>query len=137
MGYCLINGTRYYKDDRTGRVTIDDASQAEADRRTLQNQTGSRGSTGASARRSGPVNSQTSMRQTQSASGRTVRSTVPTPSRRRGAPWGWIIAIGVTAAVAAAFVYNYVHVSAPEWAIENYMDGVSSTDSTETDVDCQ
>jgi len=33
MSYVLINGKRYYKDDRTGRITLDNVSQAEADRR--------------------------------------------------------------------------------------------------------
>lgn len=31
MSYVLINGKRYYKDDRTGRATVDNVSQAEAD----------------------------------------------------------------------------------------------------------
>lgn len=38
MSYVLINGKRYYKDDRTGRTTLDNVSQAEADRRTQRNQ---------------------------------------------------------------------------------------------------
>lgn len=33
MSYVLIDGKRYYKDDRTGRVTLDNVSQVEADRR--------------------------------------------------------------------------------------------------------
>ena len=38
MSYVLINGKRYYKDDRTGRTTLDNVSQAEADRRIQRNQ---------------------------------------------------------------------------------------------------
>lgn len=37
MSYVLINGKRYYKDDRTGRTTLDNVSQAEADRRARRN----------------------------------------------------------------------------------------------------
>ena len=33
MSYVLINGKRYYKDDRTGETTRDNVSQAVADRR--------------------------------------------------------------------------------------------------------
>ena len=32
MSYVLINGKRYYKDDRTGETTRDNVSQAVADR---------------------------------------------------------------------------------------------------------
>ena len=39
MGYYLINGKRYYKDDRTGRVTVDNVSQEEAERRERPNWT--------------------------------------------------------------------------------------------------
>lgn len=42
MSYVLINGKRYYKDDRTGRTTLDNVSQAEADRRTQRNQRAAR-----------------------------------------------------------------------------------------------
>lgn len=38
MSYVLINGKRYYKDDRTGRATVDNVSQAEADRRAQRTQ---------------------------------------------------------------------------------------------------
>ena len=38
MSYVLINGKRYYKDDRTGRTTLDNVSQAEADHRAQRNQ---------------------------------------------------------------------------------------------------
>ena len=38
MSYLLINGKRYYRDDRTGRTTLDNVSQAEADRRAQRNQ---------------------------------------------------------------------------------------------------
>lgn len=38
MSYLLIDGQRYYKDDRTGRIIRDNVSQLEADRRALRNQ---------------------------------------------------------------------------------------------------
>lgn len=33
MSYVLINGKRYYKDDRTGQITIDNVSQETAEHR--------------------------------------------------------------------------------------------------------
>ena len=41
MSYVLINGTRYYKNDRTGKVTMDTASAEEAERRAGGNAGGS------------------------------------------------------------------------------------------------
>lgn len=38
MSYILINGKRYYKDDRTGKTMLDNVSQAEADQRARRNQ---------------------------------------------------------------------------------------------------
>ena len=38
MSYVLINGKRYYKDDRTGKTMLDNVSQAEADQRAQRNQ---------------------------------------------------------------------------------------------------
>lgn len=37
MSYILINGKRYYKDDITGEVLIDNVSQSVADQRALYN----------------------------------------------------------------------------------------------------
>lgn len=37
MSYILINGKRYYKDDITGEVSIDNVSQSVADQRALYN----------------------------------------------------------------------------------------------------
>ena len=36
MSYILINGKRYYKDDRTGKTMLDNVSQAEADQRARE-----------------------------------------------------------------------------------------------------
>lgn len=44
MGYVLINGKRYYQDSN-GKVTLDNVSQAEADRRERRNQTGNTSNT--------------------------------------------------------------------------------------------
>ena len=38
MSYVLINGKRYYKDDRTGETTRANVSQAVADRRAQKTQ---------------------------------------------------------------------------------------------------
>ena len=53
MGYCLINGKRYYRDDQTGRLTVDNVSQQEADRR--MNRTENRSVSRGTAVRSGSM----------------------------------------------------------------------------------
>lgn len=46
MSYVLQNGRRCYRDDRTGRVVVDNVSQAEADKREQRSQCGSAPHTG-------------------------------------------------------------------------------------------
>ena len=91
MSYVLIDGKRYYKDDRTGRTTLDNVSQAEADRRTQRNQGAAR---------------------TIGTAGTTVHT---------GFPWKAVIACAVIVLFIGAFFYNRSHVSSEEQAITNYM----------------
>ncbi len=103
MSYVLINGKRYYKDDRTGRTTLDNVSQAEADRRIQRNQMTAR---------------------TTGAAGATVHT---------GFPWKVVIVCAVIFLFIGAIFYNHSHVSSEEQAITNYMniqqaeEGVSNT----------
>ena len=102
MSYVLIDGKRYYKDDRTGRTTLDNVSQAEADRRIQRNQM--------TARTTGAV-------------GATVHT---------GFLWKVVIVCTVIFLFIGAIFYNCSHVSSKEQAITNYMnvqqaEGVSNT----------
>ena len=91
MSYVLINGKRYYKDDRTGRTTLDNVSPAEANRRAQRNQ--------------GPA-------RTTGMAGTAVHT---------GFPWKAVIACAVLILFIGAFFYNRSHVSSEEQAITNYM----------------
>ena len=91
MSYVLINGKRYYKDDRTGRTTLDNVSQAEADRRAQRNQ---------------------GIARTTGTAGTTAHA---------GFPWKVVIACAVIALFIGAFFYNHSHVSSEEQAITDYM----------------
>ena len=115
MGYCLINGKRYYRDDQTGRLTVDNVSQQEADRR--MNRTENRSVSRGTAVRSG------SMAASQNSRG-TVRNAAPARRRSRRIPWGWILAAAVILSVIGAFVYNRSHISAEEQTISSYMQAV-------------
>lgn len=116
MSYVLINGKRYYKDDRTGRTTLDNVSQAEADRRAQRNRETTR-------------TSRTNPPQTMTGSGRTTTNadnvihttgTVGT-SVHTGFPWKAVIVCAVIALFIGAFFYNRSHISSEEQAITNYM----------------
>lgn len=107
MSYVLINGKRYYKDDRTGRTTLDNVSQAEADRRIQRNQMTAR---------------------TTGTAGATVHI---------GFLWKVVIACAVIFLFIGAIFYNRFHVSSEEQAITNYMNvqqaaGASNTVEAET-----
>ena len=108
MSYVLINGKRYYKDDRTGRTTLDNVSQAEADRRTQRNQ--------GAARTTGNAGN---VIHTTGTAGTTVHT---------GFPWKAVIACAVIVLFIGAFFYNRSHVSSEEQAITNYMNA-EDTDS--------
>lgn len=105
MSYVLINGKRYYKDDRTGRTTLDNVSQVEADRRAQRKQ----GIGGAAASGHPGIGN----RRTTSGSGNSVA--------RTGVYWKPIIICSVIALFVGAFLYNRYHVSSAEEAIKNYM----------------
>ena len=108
MSYVLINGKRYYKDDRTGRTTLDNVSQAEADRRTQRNQGAAR---------------------TTGNAGNVIHTTGTTGTIvHTGFPWKAVIACAVIILFIGAFFYNRSHVSSEEQAITNYMNA-EDTDS--------
>ena len=123
MSYVLINGKRYYKDDRTGRTTLDNVSQAEADRRTQRNQ--------GAARTTGTYRPQTA-----AGNGRTTGNAgneIPTTGTagtivHTGFLWKAVIACAVIVLFIGAFFYNRSHVSSEEQAITNYMNA-EDTDS--------
>lgn len=125
MSYVLINGKRYYKDDRTGRTTLDNVSQAEADRRVQRDQ--------GTARTTAIYHSQTAR-----GNGRTTGNTAnvihPTGTAgttvHTGFPWKAVIACAVIALFIGAFFYNRSHISSEEQTITNYMNA-QGTDSND------
>lgn len=116
MSYVLINGKRYYKDDRTGIITLDNVSQAEADRRAQRNQD--------TAKTTGTYRPQAIV-----GNGRTISNAgnVIHTAGTVGAtvhedfPWKMVIACTVIVLFIGAFLYNRSHVSSEEQAIINYM----------------
>lgn len=126
MSYVLIDGKRYYKDERTGRVTLDNVSQAEADRRAQRNKGVVRNSgTG----RTSAVNS--------NGNNRTAANSVNTTHTVRttagiGFPWKVVIVCAVIALFVGAFFYNRSHISSEEQAINNYMNAQQSQASADT-----
>ena len=123
MSYVLINGKRYYKDDRTGRTTLDNVSQAEADRRTQRNQ--------GAARTTGTYRPQTAAGndRTTGNAGNVIHITGTAGTTvHTGFPWKAIIACAVTILFIGAFFYNRSHVSSEEQTITNYMNA-QETDS--------
>lgn len=123
MSYVLINGKRYYKDDRTGRTTLDNVSQAEADRRTQRNQ--------GAARTTGTYRPQTAARNgrtTGNAGNEILITGTAGTTVHTGFPWKAVIACAVIVLFIGAFFYNRSHVSSEEQAITNYMNA-EDTDS--------
>lgn len=123
MSYVLIDGKRYYKDDRTGRTTLDNVSQAEADRRTQRNQ--------GAARTTGTYRPQTAAGngRTTGNAGNVIHSTGTAGTTvHTGFPWKPVIACAVIILFIGAFFYNRSHVSSEEQAITNYMNA-EDTDS--------
>lgn len=123
MSYVLINGKRYYKDDRTGRTTLDNVSQAEADRRTQRNQ-----GTARTTRTYRPQTAAGNGRTTGNA-GNVIHTTGTAGTTvHAGFPWKAVIACAVIILFIGAFFYNRSHVSSEEQAITNYMNA-EDTDS--------
>lgn len=123
MSYVLIDGKRYYKDDRTGRTTLDNVSQAEADRRTQRNQ--------GAARTTGTYRPQTAAGngRTTGNAGNVIHTTGTAGTTvHTGFPWKAVIACAVIILFIGAFFYNRSHVSSEEQAITNYMNA-EDTDS--------
>lgn len=116
MSYVLINGKRYYKDDRTGRTTLDNVSQAEADRRAQKNQR--------IARKIGTYRPQTAAgngRITSNADNVIHSTDTAGTTVHTGFPWKAVIVCAVISLFIGAFFYNRSHVSSVEQAIINYM----------------
>lgn len=117
MSYILQNGRRYYKDDRTGRVTVDNVSQAEADRRERQNQYRSglqaSGYNDVVGRRINPG------------------AALETPGISRKL----IVILLVIVVFAAAFLYNHYHESDSETAINNYMTAEGNSEEVSENSD--
>ncbi len=109
MSYVLINGKRYYKDDRTGRTTLDNVSQTEADRRAQRNQR--------------TASNEGNVIHTTGTAGTTVRT---------GFLWKAVIACAVIILFIGAFFYNRSHVSSEEQAITDYMNAQQAQDLSDT-----
>ena len=123
MSYVLIDGKRYYKDDRTGRTTLDNVSQAEADRRTQRNQ--------GAARTTGTYRPQTAAGngRTTGNAGNVIHTTGTAGTIvHTGFLWKAVIVCAVIVLFIGAFFYNRSHVSSEEQAITNYMNA-QDTDS--------
>ncbi len=138
MSYVLINGKRHYKDEQTGRIILDNVSQAEADQRAQRNQCRVRTARTAEVKHS--TRTTGGSRDSRTASG-TVRTTASTTrvnsSKARtaahtGFSWKVIMVCGVIALFIGAFFYNYFHVSAEEQAITNYMNAQQENAVTDT-----
>ena len=115
MSYVLINGKRYYKDDRTGKTMLDNVSQAEADQRARRNQGVARSS---ERTRTSALVGMGSNRTTDNSFNTTsiISTTVHT-----GFPWKVVIGCVVIVMLIGAFLYNRSHISSAERAIANYM----------------
>lgn len=129
MSYVLIDGKRYYKDDRTGRTTLDNVSQAEADRRIQKNQGISR-TTGTyrpktAVRNGGTMGNAGNVIHTTGTAGTTVHT---------GFPWKVIIVCAVISLFIGAFFYNRSHVSSEEQAITNYMNAHQEQDLSDDEA---
>lgn len=115
MSYVLINGKRYYKDDRTGKTMLDNVSQVEADQRAQRNQ----GIVRSPERtRTSTVVGMGSNRTT--ANSFNTTSTIST-TVHTGFPWKVVIGCVVIAMLIGAFLYNCSHISSAERAIAKYM----------------
>lgn len=126
MSYVLINGKRYYKDDRTGRTTLDNVSQAEADRRAQRNQ--------GTARTTGTYRPQTAAGngRTTGNAGNVIHTTGTAGTIvHTGFLWKAVIVCAVIFLFIGAFFYNRSHVSLEEQTITNYMNAQALSDTVE------
>lgn len=141
MSYVLINGQRYYRDDQTGRTTLDNVSEADAQRRARGNWNVTSVSPSNRTQTSGVSNrtSDSTSTGSRAVSGRTTGGT-STGSRAAGGaryavdtasvavartpagfPWKSVIIWGVILLFVGAFFYNRSHTSLAEQAIARYM----------------
>ena len=112
MGYALIDGKRYYVDDRTKEITLDNVSQAEADRRERNRQAVCR-------RRRRVPSDRLPGRRAETCGTDVVHEVQP---QRRSFPKEWAVLIAVILFVIGASVYNQTHVSREETEIITYME---------------
>lgn len=142
--YVLINGQRYYRDDQTGRTTLDNVSEADAQRRArgnwnvtsvspsnrtqssgVSNRTSDSTSTGSRAV-SGRTTGGTSTGSRAAGSAGGVRyaanaTSVATARTPAGVPWKAVVIWSVILLFVGAFFYNRSHTSLAEQAIARYM----------------
>lgn len=128
MSYVLINGKRYYKDDRTGRITLDNVSQAEADQRAYRNQ----GIVRTSGRNRSQVMGENGRTTTTAGNIAYASGTIGT-SVHTGFLWKAIIVCAVVVLCIGAFLYNRTHISSEEQAISSYMN--AQLDQTVSDIE--
>lgn len=112
MGYALIDGKRYYVDDRTKEMTLDNVSQAEADQRERNRQ--------AAYRRRRRVSPNRLPGRRAEACGMDVMHEAQ--PQRRSFPKEWVFLIVVILFVIGAFAYNQTHISREEAKIITYME---------------
>lgn len=128
MSYVLINGKRYYKDDRTGKTMLDNVSQAEADQRARRNQGVARSF---ERTRTSALVGMGSNRTT--ANSFNTTSTIST-TVHTGFPWKVVIGCVVIVMLIGAFLYNRSHISSAEREIAKYMNE-NQTQKQEKDSD--
>lgn len=109
MGYCLINGTRYYRDEHTGQMIVDNASREEADQREHHGWRGSRGT----------------VRNPQASVGKSA------------AAWKIVVPLAILAVALAVLFHNHPRVSEAEKTISDYMTSQTSRTGAEQDTDSQ
>lgn len=127
MSYVRVNDKRGYKDDKTGIITVDNVSQAEAERRAQRNQ--------GIARTNGTNCSQTvaGNGKTTGSTGNVIRTTgTASTTAHTGFPWKVVIACAVIALFIGAFFYNHSYVSSEDQAITDYMNAQQAQAAADT-----
>ncbi|MCR5835612.1 MAG: YARHG domain-containing protein [Lachnospiraceae bacterium] len=115
MSYVLIDGTRYYKDDRTGRVTKDNVSEEAAEQRAKRNQS-------SPVYPKGNNNIVAYNHITQVNRNSNNVNITNTGLHATSFPWGTVIILTIVIAFIGAFFYNRSHVSDAEQQISEYME---------------
>lgn len=127
MSYVLIDGTRYYKNDRTGRVTKDDVSEEVAEQRAKRNQS----SPVYPKRRNQNITAYNHTTQVNSSNNNVRTADMQVTSF----PWRIVIIVTIVIAFIGAFLYNRSHVSSAEQQISEYMEMESSNSNNSEDTE--